>query len=433
MPRVRRRRADLPGRARACSTSGTPATSRGRSPTRWPTSTRWWRCRSRRASRPSTCSRSATPTRSRSTVLTSDLGPVLLVDGDVALCVTGPSYAAGSMLDAVLPLLRSRSVDDVDAALERWVEPVNNVLIADRSGRTLHRVAGQMSGAAAADRGRAGRRAGHGQRPGQRRLRRARGPLRPALPGLAIADARWLLDRLDGRGCGGRARRRPPRPRSPAGADRDPVRRGALGPGPRQPRCTSSPGTGGLVATSADAALYVLRPRPAGPRHRRGPSRCAELADASAYGEMWVPWLWLPGRIATTLAGWLDAERPLGIDIDALLVEALDVAAGDATVGRAAPVCADARADATSASTHDFDPVVAGTGLDGDSDCVAATRLDPGPSAQRRRAGRPLRLGPRRPRAQPLGGAARRRDQRPTRDQFDAWSSCRLIPSRRPA
>ena len=48
------------------------------------------------------------------------------------------------MLDAVLPLLRARSVEDVDAALERWVEPVNNVLVADRSGRTLHRVAGQL-------------------------------------------------------------------------------------------------------------------------------------------------------------------------------------------------------------------------------------------------------------------------------------------------
>lgn len=46
--------------------------------------------------------------------------------------------------DALVPLLRARSVDDVDRALDRWVEPVNNVVIADRSGRARYRVAGRV-------------------------------------------------------------------------------------------------------------------------------------------------------------------------------------------------------------------------------------------------------------------------------------------------
>lgn len=45
---------------------------------------------------------------------------------------------------ALLPLLRSTSVADVDRALESWVEPVNVVLAADRAGGTLHRVAGRV-------------------------------------------------------------------------------------------------------------------------------------------------------------------------------------------------------------------------------------------------------------------------------------------------
>ena len=42
---------------------------------------------------------------------------------------------ATSGFDALLPLLRARTVDDVDAALDAWVEPVNNVVIADRPRR----------------------------------------------------------------------------------------------------------------------------------------------------------------------------------------------------------------------------------------------------------------------------------------------------------
>jgi penicillin amidase len=45
---------------------------------------------------------------------------------------------------ALLPLLRARSVDDVQAALDRWVEPVNSVLVADTSGAMRHLVVGRV-------------------------------------------------------------------------------------------------------------------------------------------------------------------------------------------------------------------------------------------------------------------------------------------------
>ncbi|TIC87458.1 penicillin acylase family protein [Nocardioides sp. GY 10113] len=46
--------------------------------------------------------------------------------------------------DALLPLLRARSVADVDDALDRWVEPVNNAVIADRAGAVRYRIAGRV-------------------------------------------------------------------------------------------------------------------------------------------------------------------------------------------------------------------------------------------------------------------------------------------------
>ncbi|NUS41460.1 MAG: penicillin acylase family protein [Terrabacter sp.] len=45
---------------------------------------------------------------------------------------------------ALLPLLRARTVDDVEQALSRWVEPVNSALVADTSGRMRHLVVGRV-------------------------------------------------------------------------------------------------------------------------------------------------------------------------------------------------------------------------------------------------------------------------------------------------
>lgn len=65
--------------------------------------------------------------------------------GEAAYSMRTPSDSLGDLgFDALLPLLRARSVADVEAALERWVEPVNNLLVADRSGVVRQRVVGRV-------------------------------------------------------------------------------------------------------------------------------------------------------------------------------------------------------------------------------------------------------------------------------------------------
>ncbi|MCW2850597.1 MAG: acyII [Nocardioides sp.] len=46
--------------------------------------------------------------------------------------------------EAILPLLRARTVEDVDRALDHWVEPVNNAVVADRHGSVRYRLAGRV-------------------------------------------------------------------------------------------------------------------------------------------------------------------------------------------------------------------------------------------------------------------------------------------------
>lgn len=64
---------------------------------------------------------------------------------DAGLAVRTSSWVLGDLgFDALLGLLRARSVDDVDRALDAWVEPVNNALIADRAGAVRYRIAGRV-------------------------------------------------------------------------------------------------------------------------------------------------------------------------------------------------------------------------------------------------------------------------------------------------
>jgi penicillin G amidase len=57
----------------------------------------------------------------------------------------GPSTELADLgFASLLPLLRARTADDVDAAFEHWVEPVNNVVIADVHGTVRYRWAGRV-------------------------------------------------------------------------------------------------------------------------------------------------------------------------------------------------------------------------------------------------------------------------------------------------
>ena len=61
----------------------------------------------------------------------------------LALSATGLQQPGGS-LRLLIPMLRARSAAELDAALEDWVEPVNNFVIADSAGSIRYRTAGTI-------------------------------------------------------------------------------------------------------------------------------------------------------------------------------------------------------------------------------------------------------------------------------------------------
>ena len=66
--------------------------------------------------------------------------------GPAAYSLRTPSQVTGDLgFGALLPLLRSRTVDDVTSALARWVEPVNSAVVADTSGAMRHLVVGKVA------------------------------------------------------------------------------------------------------------------------------------------------------------------------------------------------------------------------------------------------------------------------------------------------
>ncbi|MFC4132575.1 penicillin acylase family protein [Hamadaea flava] len=72
----------------------------------------------------------------------TDRGPVVTAES-APLSLRDPAMVRTTMGFAALPaLLRARTVEDVDRALDDWAFPVNVVLAADTAGGTLHRVAG---------------------------------------------------------------------------------------------------------------------------------------------------------------------------------------------------------------------------------------------------------------------------------------------------
>jgi penicillin G amidase len=80
-------------------------------------------------------------------VLATERGPLFEVDRERGrgLSLRDASTVLGDLgFDALLPLLRARTVDDVDRALDAWVAPVNNVVIADTSGTVRFRNAGRV-------------------------------------------------------------------------------------------------------------------------------------------------------------------------------------------------------------------------------------------------------------------------------------------------
>ena len=79
-------------------------------------------------------------------VIETARGPVISGQPDgTALSLRTPARVERTLgFEALLPLLRSRSCADVQAALGSWVEPVNSVLAADTSGGLRQFVAGRV-------------------------------------------------------------------------------------------------------------------------------------------------------------------------------------------------------------------------------------------------------------------------------------------------
>ncbi|MEU6138092.1 penicillin acylase family protein [Nocardioides sp. NPDC047086] len=80
-------------------------------------------------------------------VLETERGPVVLDDPEDGWgqALRTPGHELGDLgFGALLPLLRARSVADVEAAVEHWVEPVNNWVIADATGKVVHTVGGRV-------------------------------------------------------------------------------------------------------------------------------------------------------------------------------------------------------------------------------------------------------------------------------------------------
>lgn len=87
-------------------------------------------------------------------VVETGRGPVVVggPESAEAISLRYPPRVTGELGFAALPaLLRARTVADVDGAVKHWVEPVNVVLAADTAGGLLHRVTGAVPARPAAN------------------------------------------------------------------------------------------------------------------------------------------------------------------------------------------------------------------------------------------------------------------------------------------
>ncbi|WP_181309816.1 GNAT family N-acetyltransferase [Nocardioides campestrisoli] len=338
-------------------------------------------------------------------VATTRYGPVVVTgaDGD-AWALRTPSTTDGDVgFGALLPLLRARSVADVDAALDAWVEPVNNWVVADTAGRLLHRVAGQVPGADALPRVEGGpddvlvtandRRddsfavLGNDFAPPFRRDRI--GELLGQDPdgGWDTATAAAVLtDDLQVAG------------------------RSLLQALPSGSWVTDRLRTwdGRMAADSEEAALFAaVRARLVG-LVCEAPA-LEPLRGPCPYGALHGPWFDLPGRVATALPHLLeqsdDVRRVLGVDLAALLAQAVADVAADPPTG----VWGERHR-----LVHD------GTPLGGDSDCVAATGCLPGSDLVVR--------GPVARYVWDLADRGRSRWAVPEGSQVEAWATGALVP-----
>ncbi len=301
---------------------------------------------------------------------------VVFADG---LSLRDPATVQGDLgFEALLPLLRARTVDDVDRALDHWVVPVNNVVVADDTGAVRYRLAGLVPTRSAdgawtgwldADA------TGRHDVPDDGQVVTAnerRGP-ESDLVGAEFAAphrARRIHRLLDGR-------------TGLTAADMATIHGDdllgtvsalvSLVPGAFDDfdgRMTAgSPAAGRFAAwRSALVRLVVAQPvfaaiREPAPEHRHSP--------------VFAPWLDLTATVAQSLPTLVDAGTPFGIDLAGLAREALAEvdAAGPPLTWGDTHVAAPVHAFATVGRTP---PDLPAPPVSGDSGCVCATASYPG-------------------------------------------------------
>lgn len=382
-------------------------------------------------------------------VVVTARGPIVFEEQPISLRTA--SWVAGDLgFGALLPLLRSRTVTDVEAALEQWVEPLNNWVIADRDGVVRHRVAGKVPARDLSNRfgivpASSGEHAWTGWvtelpvvDPGDTgAVVTANDRTTPAYDAISSHFAEsWRADRITE----------------------------LLDAGPRSPEDAMEVlldarqlGADDLLAAVADlpelsSAGQRLREILAGWDLQMDPdslgaavfnavrehlvhATCATeplqaLADVDAHGALHVPWLALPSRVAQSLPRLLAHGADLGLDLPALLAGAVEAAAADVRPWGA---------------RHGFGPLtglaqfgledqavpVAGQPLAGDMNAVAANGWIPGTdTAVRGPVARYVWDLAERDNSRwavPLGASGLAGDPHQC-DQFEAWRDGTLIP-----
>ncbi|MEW2129325.1 penicillin acylase family protein [Streptomyces sp. NPDC005435] len=290
---------------------------------------------------------------------------------------------------ALLPLLRARTVDDVDGALDAWAEPVNVVQAADTGGGLLHRVAGRVPARSEANR----LRLVPAWEPGHEWQGWLETPHAQLADGVAVmANQRGLATPL---GVEFSAPHRADRIRALLQEHRV----WSAAELPRVHTDTYLGSTGALLdraaaledltpeaaalrgqllgwnrhmdADSADAAAYAAL-RSAVVRRLAAHPALAALTEPPTYPEVLLPWMSLTARIGYALEHLLHAEELYGIDRDDAVRAALEETAAAPPAG-------------TWADTHRLAPwrALPGApydepGLAGDHDCVLCTSAVPG-------------------------------------------------------
>jgi penicillin amidase len=385
-------------------------------------------------------------------VLATERGPLFEVDRDRGrgLAVRDAPTVLGDLgFDALLPLLRARTVDDVDRALDAWVAPVNNAVIADRSGTVRFRNAGRVPLRAEANR--RGIVPGRGGDTWSGWVSLPRHDVPPDGQVVTANERRGSESELLGNEFA------PPHRAARIHAllrDRDDltvedfaaihgdsfaitalplcalVRDLVPGPAGEPVRETILDWDGVMAAGSRGAAAFAAW------RSALTTRLCAEpvlamLRDDSVHGPLFAPYLSLEVSVGLALEPLVGAPAPYGVDVLRLATEALEDAAGHPDTWGETHVLA---------PTHAFDlsdadleaPALPATPVSGDVDTVRCTGWLPGLTDEAYRGSVARYVWDLDDRSRsgwvvPMGASGDPRSPHHL-DQLEAWADARLLP-----